>query len=205
MVSARAFGVSRPRPACGHLLWPAHQTRHVITPGFLLAPAHALRLGRTVRRTVRRIRGVVAAIKPSASKRKSAPLVPSTGESGTPGSTPEHAPFRFHIPHPRRFGRHLAAGCLVRSGSWDGFASWPGPWSAILPRPRRDSSPDAMPKPSSGRCRNTMAWTDRHWPSAEIPTSLAPSLPGSAAATAKSRSVSSPPNLACLVPTASPT
>ena len=28
-----------------------------------------------------------------------------------------------------------------------------------------------------------MAWTDRHWPIAEVPTSLAPSLPGSAAAT----------------------
>ena len=41
--------------------------------------------------------------------------------------------FRFHIPHPSSFGRHSAAGHLVRSDSWDGFASWPGLWSAILP------------------------------------------------------------------------
>ena len=40
-----------------------------------------------------------------------------------------------------------------------------------------------------------MAWTDRHWPIAEIPTSLAPSLPGSAAATAKTRSASFAPRL----------
>ena len=80
-----------------------------------------------------------------------------------------------------------------------------GPVVCDPPTPRRDNSPDAMPKPSSGQCRNTTAWTDQHWPSAEIPTSLAPSLPGSAAATAKSRSANSPPYLACLVPTAFPT
>jgi hypothetical protein len=68
-----------PCPACGHLLWPAHRTRLPITAGFRQHAGAAFRLGRTVGRIVRRVRGAVAAIKPSASKRKSAPLVPSTG------------------------------------------------------------------------------------------------------------------------------
>jgi hypothetical protein len=68
-----------PCPACGHLLWPAHQTRRVTTLRFQQHTSGAFRLGRTVRRAVRRIRGAIAAKKPSGLKPKSTSPVPSLG------------------------------------------------------------------------------------------------------------------------------
>ncbi len=66
-------------PACGHLLWPAHRIRQVFAQGSRARFVAAVRLGRTVRTAVRRIRAAVAALKPAASKRKAAPPMPSAG------------------------------------------------------------------------------------------------------------------------------
>jgi hypothetical protein len=68
-----------PCPACGHLLWPVHRTRHVTTLRFQQHASAAFRLGRTVRRAVRHIRGVIAAKKLSGRKPKSTSPVPSPG------------------------------------------------------------------------------------------------------------------------------
>ena len=68
-----------PCPGCGHLLWPAHRVLHRVTSRFNPHAVAGFRLGRTVRRAVQRLRGMAAAIKPAASKRKSAPAVAAQG------------------------------------------------------------------------------------------------------------------------------
>jgi hypothetical protein len=68
-----------PCPACGHLLWPAQRTRHVIRQAVRQGTSVTFRLRQTLKRTVRRIREAATANKASASKPKPAPLKPATG------------------------------------------------------------------------------------------------------------------------------
>ena len=116
--------VDAPCLACGHLLWPAHQTRHVITPGFRLR-RRCFSAGTD--------REENCASPPGGGRRDKAVReqaeVSPTGAlaGGSLGRLARHLStplFRFHIPHPRRLGTHSAAGAW--SGKVPGTASRTG-------------------------------------------------------------------------------